>query len=136
MFKWDDFALDLYSAEKDEVFSLLNITTVEGQRVEIPSSPQPKTANALIRRVMKKGAELLSPAEAKDYSAATMLAPIRKGERVIGVLLIQNHVPGAYTRTRFGNAPDPGRPMRRRTGTRPRRAGTCVESRAAVPRSV
>ena len=26
-----------------------------------------------------------------------MLAPIRKGEHVIGVLLIQNHTPGAYT---------------------------------------
>ena len=97
LFKWDDFALDLYSAEHDEVFSLLNITTVEGRRVEIPSSPQPKTANALIRRVVKKGAEKLSPAQEKDYSASTMVAPIRKGERVIGLLLIQNHLPGAYT---------------------------------------
>ena len=60
LFKWDDFALDLYFAERDEVFSLLTITTVGGQRVEIPSSPQPKTANALVQRVIKKGAELLS----------------------------------------------------------------------------
>ena len=97
LFKWDDFALDLYSAEHDEVFSLLNITTVENRRVEIPSSPQPKTANALIRRVVKKGAEKLSPAQEKDYSASTMVVPIRKGERVIGLLLIQNHQPGAYT---------------------------------------
>ena len=28
LFKWEDFALDLYSAEHDEVFSLLNITTI------------------------------------------------------------------------------------------------------------
>jgi PAS domain S-box-containing protein len=97
LFKWDDFALDLYSAEKDEVFSLLNITTVEGQRVEIPSSLQPKTANALIRRVVHRGAELLSSVEAKDHSAATMLAPILKGAQVIGVLFIQNHSPGSYT---------------------------------------
>ena len=97
MFKWDDFALDLYSAERDEVFSLLNITTVENRRVEIPSSPQPKTANALIRRVVKNGAEKLSPAQEKDYSASTMVAPIRKGERVIGLLLIQNRLAGAYT---------------------------------------
>ncbi len=97
LFKWDGFALDLYSAEKDEVFSLLNITTIEHRRVEIPSSPQPKTANALIRRIVKKGAEKLSPAQEKEYSASTMVAPIRKGERVIGLLLIQNHVPGAYT---------------------------------------
>ena len=96
LFKWDDFALDLYSAESDEVFSLLTITTVEGQRVEIPSSPQPKTANALIRRVVSRGAELLSKVEAKDHSAATMLAPILKGAQVIGVLFIQNKSPGSY----------------------------------------
>ena len=97
LFKWNDFALDLYFAERDEVFSLLNITTVEGQRVEIPPSAQPKTANALIRRVVNRGAELLSSTEAKDHAAATMLAPIRKGEQVIGVLFIQNHSPGSYT---------------------------------------
>jgi len=96
LFRWDDFALDVYDAESDEVFSLLNITTVEGQRVQVPSSSQPKTANALIRRVIEKGAELLQPHEADSYSASTMLAPVRKGDRVIGVLLIQNHTPGVY----------------------------------------
>jgi PAS domain S-box-containing protein len=96
LFRWNDFALDIYDAGRDEVFSLLNITTVEGQRVQVPSSPQPKTANALIRRVIEKGAELLQPPEADDYSASTMLAPVRKGERVIGVLLVQNHSSGTY----------------------------------------
>jgi PAS domain S-box-containing protein len=97
LFKWDDFALDLYFAERDEVFSLLTITTVEGRRVELPSSPQPKTANALVQRVIKKGAELLSAFETKHFSAVTMLAPIRKGEHVIGLLFVQNHTPGTYT---------------------------------------
>jgi len=92
LFKWDDFALDLYFAERDEVFSLLNITTIEGQRVEISPALQPKTANALIRRVVERGAELHS----KDLSAATMLAPVLKGSQVIGVLLIQNRLPGTY----------------------------------------
>ncbi len=98
LFKWDDFALDLYSAERDEVFSLLNITTVEGQRVEIPPSPQPKTVNALIQRVIANGAELLSPAEAKSHSSSTMLAPIRKGEKVIGILFIQNRLTNVYSK--------------------------------------
>ena len=97
LFQWDDFALDLYFAERDEVFSLLTVTTVEGRRVEIPASPQPKTANALVQRVIKKGAELLSSFETKLFSADTMLAPIRKGERVIGLLFVQNHTPGTYT---------------------------------------
>ena len=97
LFKWDDFALDLYFAERDEVFSLLNITTVDGQRVEIPPALQPKTANSLIRRVVERGAELLSATEAKDHSAATMLAPVLKGSRVVGVLFVQNHSPGTYS---------------------------------------
>jgi PAS domain S-box-containing protein len=97
LFKWDDFSLDLYYGERDEVFSLSSVTTVGGKRVEIPSSPQPKTANALVRRVIKKGAELVSSFEAKQFSAITMLAPIRKGEVVIGVLFVQSHTPGAYT---------------------------------------
>jgi PAS domain S-box-containing protein len=99
LFRWSDFALDLYDDARDEVFSLLNITTVEGQRVQVPSSPQSKTANALVRRVILNGAELLSAPESEDYSAATMLAPILKGERVIGLILIQNHQPGAYLRS-------------------------------------
>ena len=97
LFKWSDFALDLYFAETDEVFSLLNVTTVNDQRVEIPPSFQPKTANALIRRVVSRGAELISPEEARDYFAATMVAPILKGAKVIGVLLIRNPVRGAFT---------------------------------------
>jgi len=61
LFKWSDFALDLYFEKTDEVFSLLNITTVNGKRVEIPPSLQPKTANALIQRVVRRGAELSGP---------------------------------------------------------------------------
>jgi PAS domain S-box-containing protein len=99
LFQWTDFALDLYDAGRDEVSSLLNITTVEGRRVEISPSPQPKMANALIRRVIEKGAELLTATEAGDYAAATMLVPIRKSERVIGLLLIQNHQPGSYSQS-------------------------------------
>jgi PAS domain S-box-containing protein len=89
LFHWDDFALDLYSAERDEVVSLLTITTVDGERVEIPSSPQPKTANALVQRVIARGAELVTAEETGDKDGTTILAPIRKGDRVIGVLFIQ-----------------------------------------------
>src|SRR5665213_2153656 len=96
LFHWDDFALDLYLAEKDEVVSLLAITTIEGQRVEIPASPQPKTANALVQRVIVRGAELISAAETGDKDGTTMLAPIRKGERVIGVLFIQRRPARSY----------------------------------------
>jgi len=96
LFHWDDFALDLYSAERDEVTSLLSITTVEGRRVEIPSSAQPKTANALVQRVIARGAELVSAEETGDKVGATMIAPIRKGERVIGVLFIERRQSHSY----------------------------------------
>ena len=96
LFHWDDFALDLYSAERDEVVSLLAITTIENQRVEIPASPQPKTANALVQRVILRGAELVSAAETGDKDGTTMLAPIRRGERVIGVLFLQRRQAHSY----------------------------------------
>jgi PAS domain S-box-containing protein len=97
LFRWDDFALDLYSAEDDAVVSLLNITTVEGKRVEIPASPQPKSANVLIRRVIDRGAELISSNSVADKSGTMMIVPIRKGENVIGVLLIQSHTTSSYS---------------------------------------
>jgi PAS domain S-box-containing protein len=97
LFHWDDFALDLYSSAKDEVVSLLAITTVEGRRVEIPASPQPKHANTLIQRVITRGAELVSAKETGEKSGTTMLAPIRKGERVIGVMFIQSQRPYSYS---------------------------------------
>jgi len=97
LFRWDDIALDLFDSEKDEVVSLLTITTIEGQRVEIPASPQPKTANALVQRVIARGAELISADETGDKDGTTMIAPIRKGEIVIGVLFIQSRMSGSYT---------------------------------------
>ena len=97
LFAWDDFALDLYSAEKDEVFSLLNITTVDGRRVKIPESAQSKSANTIIRRVIGKGAELVHTAGPKGHTVDTMLVPIRKGTRVVGVLFVQSQSSGAYT---------------------------------------
>ena len=98
LFHWSDFALDLYDAASDEVNSLLNITTVEGQRVQVPPSPQPKASNMLIKRVIEKGAELLAASQDGEDATATMLVPIRKGERVIGLLLIQNNQPGSYSK--------------------------------------
>jgi PAS domain S-box-containing protein len=96
LFNWSDFALDLYVAEKDEVLSLLNITTVDEQRVKIPASAQRKSENDLIRRVIAKGAELLHTPGPKGHALDTMIVPVRKGNRAIGVLFVQSHIAGAY----------------------------------------
>ena len=97
LFHWDDFALDLYSAEQDEVTSLLTITTIEGQRVPIPAAPQPKTTNALVRRVLARGAELLTAADAESKPGTTMIAPIRKADQVIGVIFIQSRLANSFS---------------------------------------
>jgi PAS domain S-box-containing protein len=96
LFRWNDFSLDLYSAEKDEVVSLLTITTVEGQRVEIPASPQPKIANTIVQRVILRGAELISALETGDKPGTTMIAPIHDGSRVVGVLFLQRREANSY----------------------------------------
>ena len=64
--------------------------------MEIPASPQPKTANALVQRVIARGAELVAADETGEKEGTTMLAPIRKGERVIGVLFVQRRQPHSY----------------------------------------
>ena len=93
---WDDFALDLYSAERDEVTSLLTITTIDGKRVPIPAAAQPKTASALIRRVLARGAELLSATDSESKPGTVMIAPIRNVEQVVGVIFVQNRLANSY----------------------------------------
>ncbi|HVU27324.1 MAG TPA: PAS domain S-box protein [Verrucomicrobiae bacterium] len=97
LFDWDGFAIDLYSDERDEVFSLLNIATVDGRRIELPQSAQFKTGSTVVKRVIQRGAELFNGGEAGNLVASTMLAPIRKGNRVIGILFIQGRVNDTYS---------------------------------------
>ena len=97
LFQWDDFALDLYLTEADEVVSLLTMTTIDGKRVEVPASPQPRAANTLVQRVITRGAELVSAAETENQAGTTMMAPIREGEKVIGIFFIQSRRAHSYT---------------------------------------
>ena len=97
LFHWDDFALDLYLPEADEVVSLLTMTTIDGHRVEVPASPQPRAANTLVQRVIERGAELFTAAETEDQPGTTMMAPIREGEKVVGVFFIQSRQAHSYT---------------------------------------
>ncbi|MDE3067614.1 MAG: PAS domain S-box protein [Verrucomicrobiota bacterium] len=98
LFKWDSFAIDIYAAERDEVSSLLSVATVDGQRVEMPQPVQPKAASPIVKRVIERGAELFAPGEMESHPAAVMLAPIRKGSRVIGILSVQGGAPAVFTR--------------------------------------
>jgi PAS domain S-box-containing protein len=112
LFGWDIFMLDLYSAETDDILPILDVDTINGKRVEFrPGTPTHKPS-ALARRVIEHGAQLIvrdSPQtmlpEAVPFgdtsrpSVTLMLAPIRNGPNVIGVLSIHSYQPCAYTRS-------------------------------------
>ena len=97
LFLWNDFALNLYSPETGEFSVLLNIHTVDGQRMENTAATLPSGLHKDIQRVMDRGAELFSASTNTGETASVMLAPIRRGEKVIGILFIQNRPTSAYT---------------------------------------
>ena len=50
-----------------------------------------------MQRVIARGAELVSALETGEKAGTTMIAPIRKGSRVIGVLFIQSRESHSYS---------------------------------------
>ena len=109
LFEWDDFALDLYSSEKDEVFSLLNITTVDNQRVKFlhRHSQGAKTPSFVVSSA--KGRNWWRPPVPKAIPPLPCSCPIQKGARVIGVLVRPKSRVRRLYRTGFGNTADVGR---------------------------
>src|SRR5437667_3110276 len=55
---WDAVTFDLYSAERDEMFSVLNIDLIDGRRTDVPPAYfGPPSAGA--RRTIETGPQLL-----------------------------------------------------------------------------
>lgn len=98
LFEWDSFSLDLYSADRSEIVSLLHITTADGRRIK--GRPLARTADfqALARRVIGNGPELISGSGKLGEFTTGIVAPMRRGEQVIGLLFVQSRRSGAYTR--------------------------------------
>ena len=149
LFHWDAFTLDLYSAEEERVYPILNVDTDrEGRRFEIPVTGQGREPSRMARRIVTHGAELIlreeplsMPADVIPIgdvsrpSASLMLVPIRNRTKVIGILSIQSYTPKAYDRAASEYAANAGGPLRRSAGTHPRRTSPARE-RAALPRPV
>jgi PAS domain S-box-containing protein len=93
LFNWDDFSLDLYSAENGEVVSLLTIGTINGRHVKMAASAQARSPGEQAKRVITHGAEL---SEAGGRPGASMIAPIRKGDVVQGFLAVHSRASGAF----------------------------------------
>jgi PAS domain S-box-containing protein len=97
LFEWDRFALDLYNSDREEIIPLLNITMSEGKR-DKNTSPGSESMDELTRRVISSGPELVSNDKSLGQFACGMIAPMRRGAQVIGLIFVQNRRAGAYTR--------------------------------------
>ncbi|HVM50588.1 MAG TPA: PAS domain S-box protein [Candidatus Acidoferrum sp.] len=110
LFTWDVFTLDLYSAEEQLVYSILNVDTDRtGQRFDIPTTSEGRKPSGMAQRVVTQGAELILRSEPLSMpddvipigdvtrpSASLMLVPIRNRTKVIGILSIQSYTLKAY----------------------------------------
>lgn len=98
LFEWDSFSLDLYSAERAEIISLLRITTAGGRRIKDVPATASNDFEALARRVIDSGPELISNGGHIGEFTSGIIAPMRRGTQVIGLLFVQSRRSGAYTR--------------------------------------
>ena len=108
LFGWDACNIDLYFPdEKKAVLGVIVIDTIDGQRVPVSPVYDSDEPNPIGKRVMEKGAELIlrrDPAFAEGMrpfggpqpSASLMFAPIRHGDKAIGVFSIQSYTRNAY----------------------------------------
>ncbi|HEX6187534.1 MAG TPA: PAS domain S-box protein [Pyrinomonadaceae bacterium] len=114
LFGWDACNLDLYDAERDWVFPLLNIDTVDGKEQDVTPHIKAGPPTARGRRVIDGRAELLLRDEPIEFdphsipfgdtsrpSASMMSVPIQNGPNVIGMLSIQSYTPRAYDEARL-----------------------------------
>ena len=106
---WDACFCDLYSPDESIQSHLLNMDTIDGERVECPSASDPNEPPPLARRALQQGAHLLLREEEQlagagtamfgdtmRLSASLLFVPIRNGTTAIGVLSVQSYTPNAY----------------------------------------
>lgn len=106
---WDACFVSRYIPETHSVYTVLNIDTVAGKKTEYPPVSTGKFPSMIEEQIIKEGARLilrdssevvstLIPfGDTSRRSASLMFVPIRKGEKVVGILSIQSYTPYAYT---------------------------------------
>jgi len=110
LWQWDAAVLQLYSAERDCLESVLLIDTLDGQRREVSSAGTDSSPLPRMRQIIENGAELIlrTPAElqsadlvafgdAQRRSASLMYAPLRRKDQTIGILSIQSYAFNTFT---------------------------------------
>jgi PAS domain S-box-containing protein len=106
---WDACFCDLFSPDERVQAQVLNMDTINGQRVECASAvvggePAPNTRKALEQGghlILREKPELPAPGiavfgDTQRTSASLMFVPIRNGTTAIGVLSIQSYTSNAY----------------------------------------
>lgn len=109
LFAWDVLTLDLHDRETGLTRPILNVDTINGQRVVVQTPGGVHETSPMARRVMEHGAELVildEPIqmlpEARAFgdtsrpSATLLLAPISSRKKVIGSLSVQSYTAKAY----------------------------------------
>ncbi|MGH9875315.1 MAG: PAS domain S-box protein [Pyrinomonadaceae bacterium] len=109
LFGWDSCNLDLYDEATDVVDPLLNMDTIDGERVDVTASVAVRKPTPRSRRIIDDGPELTLrkvPVKFEEDSipfgdnsrpsASLMKVPICHAETVIGLLSIQSYTPNAY----------------------------------------
>jgi PAS domain S-box-containing protein len=106
---FDAGSLDLYDPEKDLIYPVLNVDTVEGKRTDVAPSYAGQPPSTLARQVIGEGAKLILRQPPYEFasggvpfgntgrpSASLMYVPIRRGDKILGLLSIQSYTPNAY----------------------------------------
>ncbi|HWF18688.1 MAG TPA: PAS domain S-box protein, partial [Verrucomicrobiae bacterium] len=109
LFGWDAFSLDLYFTDQDQIQTVLNVDTIDGEKRDVPCTYIGNAPSGVARRIIDSGAELIlrddPTATLPDAiplgnverpSASLMFVPIRNQTRVIGVMSVQSYRPKAY----------------------------------------
>jgi PAS domain S-box-containing protein len=116
LFGWDSCTLAHYDAKLDLVQSVLNIDTINGERVDVLPLSAPRKPTLISRQVISEGAQLILREEPYQFdpdmipfgdkarpSVSTMAVPIRHGSEVIGILFLHSYLPKAYDRDALSN---------------------------------
>jgi PAS domain S-box-containing protein len=109
-FDWDAGFVNLYDSRTDTVAELVNMDTIDGRRVPVPSVMQDESPTPLMRHVMEAGPRLILRHNNKEgpttvrfgdtsrVSMSLMFAPLRIENRNIGVLSVQSYRTNAFKR--------------------------------------
>jgi PAS domain S-box-containing protein len=107
---WDACSFDLYNAEDNNIYPVLNCDIIDGVKTSFPFAYQAQSPTPTIKRVISEGALLIlrdNPDENSGLkpfgntgrlSASLMFAPIKNNETTLGIISLQSYKPNAYNK--------------------------------------